>query len=431
MNGHPLPLIVTLPLLAVGGAFIGRLLMRGVQRFPESESLFTQLKALKDPLPACVYCSFRGTGLHWLPIFGWILSAGRCIQCRRRQPVTGLIVETATAILFPLVYWLEIPAVINEAVSGSILFSTEGPRGPDIITTMWSPVVWLHLRYLLHMLMISGLLVASTIDFRLRIIPDGSTVPVMVFALFYSLLVGQTFVVPLWFQDASIARTLEASLPEILQPLVFEWDALPFAQEFPHLHGLLVSITGLVVGAGSVWLVRTVGFWVLKQEAMGFGDVVLMAMIGSVIGWQPVLAVFFIAPMLAVFAAAVMWITKRDREIPYGPWLSLATIALLVSWKWSWPLAKRVFDLGPALIVVGLTMALSLAVILQLVQIIKRLLGFSSDYAIEDELWSSADHLAYYNSERPDEQTGQWSREQWTGCRSGRGLTPYHNWRHR
>jgi leader peptidase (prepilin peptidase)/N-methyltransferase len=419
-----------LPLLAVAGAVIGRFLLRGIERFPTTESLPEQLRLLRNPLPYCVYEGHPGTFATRLPVVGWIMSLGRCAECRRRLPRTTLVVELATAILFPLVYWLQIPSNIDALVSDSILYSSEGPRGPEAIENLWSPVVWLHLRYLLHMLMICGLIVATAIDFRFRIIPDGSTVPVMIFAVLFSFAIGQTFVVPLWFQDPSVARTLQPLLPETLQPLIFNWDALPFAQASPHWHGLLVSLAGLVAGAGSVWLVRLVGFWVLKQEAMGFGDVVLMAMIGSVLGWQPVIAVFFIAPMLAVFAASAMWLTKRDREIPYGPWLSFAAIMLLLTWTSSWPLIKRVFDMGPILILMAIMMIASLALILQFVQIVKRLFGISPVSYEDEDLWTSADHLTYYGRERPDEQTGQWPRDQWPGSRAGRGLSASHHWRH-
>jgi len=224
---------------------------------------------------------------------------------------------------------------------------------------------------------------------------------------------------------------LQPIVPQLLQPVFVPWDATAFIQTWPHLHGFLVSAVGALAGAGSVWIVRQIGFLVLRQEAMGFGDVVLMGMIGSVIGWQPVLAVFMAAPMLAILAAVTNFIANRDNEIPYGPFLSAATILLLLTWPHSWPLAKRFFDMGPILLLLGVLMVFLLGASLQLVQIVKRVLGiatFGSDQ--EEDEWTSADHLSYYTCERPDEQTGEWSREQWPGARAGRGLKHYHGWRH-
>ncbi|MEN6407968.1 MAG: A24 family peptidase, partial [Thermoguttaceae bacterium] len=60
--------------------------------------------------------------------------------------------------------------------------------------------------------------------------------------------------------------------------------------------GLLSSLVGAAVGGGLIWAVRIIGKAVLRREAMGFGDVTLMAMIGAFLGWQPCLVVFFLAP---------------------------------------------------------------------------------------------------------------------------------------
>ena len=134
--------------------------------------------------------------------------------------------------------------------------------------------------------------------------------------------------------------------------------------------------------------------------------------------------------MLAVFFALTNWIANGDNEIPYGPFLSAATVLLLLTWPLSWPFAKRFLDMGPLLILMGIGGACSLAVMLYVVQIGKRLLGFEHGEFDDDGGWSSADHLTYYNAERPDEQTGQWPTEhQWPGARSGRGLRPYHDWK--
>ena len=65
------------------------------------------------------------------------------------------------------------------------------------------------------------------------------------------------------------------------------------------------------------------------MEAMGFGDVVLMAMIGSFVGWQGTLAVFILAPLLAVLGALATASFRLGDYIPFGPYLSLATLLVL------------------------------------------------------------------------------------------------------
>ena len=72
------------------------------------------------------------------------------------------------------------------------------------------------------------------------------------------------------------------------------------------------------------------------KEAMGFGDVTLMAMIGSYVGWQPALLIFFLAPLAGMVIAVSQWILTRQPEIAYGPFLCAATLTLIVFWGSIW-----------------------------------------------------------------------------------------------
>ena len=417
-----------LSLLFVFGAFVGRYLNICIRRFPEDDELLEQLKLTLGRHPVCYRCNGAASLVHRLPIIGWLTQAGRCSRCNSRLTLEPLFVEVATAGLFALTYWLHIPMDADARLTSSGLHSVEGPVGPGV-AGLWEPVVWLHARYALHMFMICGLIAATMIDLRLRIIPDGTTVPVWIAGILMSFIVGQVFVVPIWFQDASVVRTVQPLMPELIQPLFVDWDVSDFIARWPRVHGLLVSLVGAAAGAGAVWAVRVIGGYVLKQEAMGQGDVILMGMIGSVIGWQPVLAVFIFAPMLGVAFSIFNWLARGDKQIAYGPFLSAATILLLLTWKMSWPFAKRFFDMGPLFIVMGLFMLVLLFASLQLVQIAKRLLGLDL-YGLEEESdWPPADQLMYLSQEVPDEQTGQWPVEQWSGVRAGQGLAREYNWR--
>lgn len=414
------------------GSWLGRWLYRGVLLFPEPYTLKGQLQAFRNK-GDCRSCGTRESGRQHLPVISWWLD-GRCHQCARRMDYRRPVVELITGLLLAALYWVEIPDFGNFTVEHSGLWTGGRPPGPEVVTDLWSPIVWLHLRWLLHAIMICGLIVATVIDFELCIIPDACTVPAMVFAVLFSWAIGQTWIVPLWFQDPTAADALRHLLPDTLQPLVFDWDCSAFAGAHPHWHGLLVSISGLIMGAAVTWSIRAIGFLVLKMEALGDGDVVLMAMIGAVVGWQPVLVVFFLAPLPAAPVAIALWMLRRDRSgphyFPYGPWLSISAVVLLLGWQFLWPWVDPVFDLGLLLLVAGLLMLTAMAALLLLSRIIKRLMGLD-DFDFEDGLaWTSADHLSYYGSERPDTQTGQWPRPLWPGERSGRGLSHGHHWRH-
>lgn len=120
-----------------------------------------------------------------------------------------------------------------------------------------------------------------------------------------------------------------------------------------HFLGLISALMGMALGGGLVWLVRVIGSVALKREAMGFGDVTLMAMIGSFLGWQPCVLIFFFAPIAGVVVGLIQWLVARDHIIPYGPFLCLATLLVIVRWAALWERTWPVFGLGwfvPALL---------------------------------------------------------------------------------
>lgn len=424
-----LPRLFILPFLFLVGCCIGSFLNVCIHRFPSKDRLWAQLKALNSHSSGCPKCSAAILWRDNIPLFGWLMLRGRCRSCGQKISARYPLVELLTGVLFVLVYQLEMPLEFWAPVDDFGIYSADGPQN---IKSLFDDPTWLHLRYALHMGMICCLIVATFIDLELKIIPDGCTVPMMVVAVIAHTALGQLFLVPLWFEDQSVVNILRSVAPDWLRGMVFSWDALAFAVNHPHWHGFLVSIAGMAGGAFVVWIVRVTGTFVLKQEAMGQGDVILMAMVGSVIGWQPVVAAFFLAPILAIFAAAYAWVRDRGRELPYGPWLSLATVLLLMFWTALWPLAERIYDMGPFLPVMAVFMVVSLLASLYLVQIGKRLLGLSvgPEPPPDDGGWTSADHLFYYNSERPDQQVGQWPTSNWPGVRSGQGLSHSHQWRH-
>jgi len=131
--------------------------------------------------------------------------------------------------------------------------------------------------------------------------------------------------------------------------------------------GLLSSLAGMACGTALIWSIRLVGRATLKREAMGFGDVTLMAMIGSFIGWQATLVVFFLAPLAGLVVGLIQFVMHREDEVPYGPFLCLATLVTLLSWPSLWNYLAPIFaSLGSALPVLLLfclgLMALLLAV---------------------------------------------------------------------
>lgn len=187
-------------------------------------------------------------------------------------------------------------------------------------------LVWMYGRAIGHLVLLTLLVTATATDFLDYIIPDSITVPGMLVGIGLATFSGDTQLMHLWvdWNHPHVA---------IYGQWIPEW-----IKQHHHWHGLAWSLAGLVAGGGLTWLSRIVSGFVLKQESLGFGDVTLMAMIGSFIGWQPVLFVFLIAPLCGlIIGLMVRTITNRS-YVPYGPYLSLAAVIVLGIWKWLWQL---------------------------------------------------------------------------------------------
>lgn len=101
------------------------------------------------------------------------------------------------------------------------------------------------------------------------------------------------------------------------------------------------SIYGLLSGAAIFLLIRAVGWFIYKKEAMGEGDVLLAAMIGAFLGVKGlVLSValsFLIGASVSIVLLALR-LKKRGEEIPFGPYLAVSAV-IAVFWGeqlWRW-----------------------------------------------------------------------------------------------
>lgn len=93
-----------------------------------------------------------------------------------------------------------------------------------------------------------------------------------------------------------------------------------------HLTGLGSAVFGYVIGGLWVWGVRILGTLALGKEAMGMGDVHILAAIGAVTGWVVPSITFFVAPLIGLLWAAIL----RKRELPFGPSLALASLVVML-----------------------------------------------------------------------------------------------------
>ncbi|MBC8106525.1 MAG: prepilin peptidase [Anaerolineae bacterium] len=96
------------------------------------------------------------------------------------------------------------------------------------------------------------------------------------------------------------------------------------------ISGVLGALLGALVGGFVVWVTRILGTLGFGRVAMGLGDVHLMFGVGAIIGAGAATVAFFIAPFFGILVAIYMLLTGTRRELPYGPYLGLATAFVML-----------------------------------------------------------------------------------------------------
>jgi len=102
----------------------------------------------------------------------------------------------------------------------------------------------------------------------------------------------------------------------------------------------LDSLLGALVGFGLLWLVARLGGWLLKKDAMGGGDLKMMAMVGAFLGIPGVLLTLFLGALLgSVVFGPIAW--KTGKLVPFGIFLAAGAA---VTWGWGADLIRWYTD---------------------------------------------------------------------------------------
>jgi len=291
----PIHLIYGVGLFAIG-TVVGSFLNVCIYRIPWEKSVIW-------PGSHCPKCLAAIEARDNVPILGWVFLRGACRDCGSRIPARYPLVELLVGSLFLAVYLVDGFSPAQYVRDDSALLA----------------------KVLYHLILVALLVAITFIDADLTIVPASITN----LGIALGLAMGTLF--PEIRPDPSAATT--------------------------HLGGLRVGVHGLIVGAGLIAAVRWVGGVIFRREAMGSGDIHILGMIGAFLGWQAAVLAFFLAPFFGFLPAIwklAIYLGKRlrgrkylssDRELPFGPFLSLAALTLLLSWGWSWPgFAKYYFD---------------------------------------------------------------------------------------
>ena len=322
-----------------------------------------------------------------LPIIGWL-------GLRREAPIHGRG------------FWIR-PLLLELALAAGLaaLYVWEVRDGllPELPGVLPPPVSQPHLQFLAHAILIVLMTAATFIDFDEQTIPDRITLPGTLLGLILAAALPESLL-PIINAIPAAPEGLLFSSPSAFPASMHTWRGLAIAcagfvgwcaalvpatstarrgwgkgmqyylasitrrRYWPKYlalalvgcvvlatvwvgggkrwEALFSAVAGLVFGGGLIWAVRIVGRLALRKEAMGFGDVTLMAMIGAYLGWQSTLIVFFLSPAAAVIIAVTNWIITRRRDIAFGPYLCLAAVFVIVFWAPIWMQAMNYFALG-------------------------------------------------------------------------------------
>lgn len=103
--------------------------------------------------------------------------------------------------------------------------------------------------------------------------------------------------------------------------------------EGPWIQKALLSLAGAALGLGLSWATAYAGEKIFKKEALGGGDIKLLAGIGALLGPSAVITTLILASFVgAVFGLSLMGLKKitRQEPIPFGPFLSLGALVNLI-----------------------------------------------------------------------------------------------------
>lgn len=423
-----LPIVLRLFLLAglgmLGGALANHVIYTFAYFNPRPISPWGQAAADARPRRA----------LDRLPVLGWL-------GLRREFEVHGwgfwirpLLIEVAMAVALPALYWFEtqIGGILPPAARGPAFLTMFEPRATQIFFSHAILVVLMVAATFIDfdektipdVITIPGTLIALMIAavtvevFLPTSMPVGGLAAIVVPTTFQSpwfappakwlSTTGLWCGIAIWsgwcfaladrrwssvvFRRRGLSRAIEHFVNGVFhysfwKVLAAMWllgaigIAIVWSIGGNHWIGLLSALSGLAVGGGVVWAIRIVATWSLNMEAMGFGDVTLMAMIGAFLGWQAAIIAFFLSPFAAIVIVLVRYVITRDAYTPFGPYLCAGAMLTILFWDGvynDW-LATNLGMIGPMLLSLCLTMLVLMAVMLFVWRHIKQAIFLRND----------------------------------------------------
>jgi leader peptidase (prepilin peptidase)/N-methyltransferase len=120
---------------------------------------------------------------------------------------------------------------------------------------------------------------------------------------------------------------------EYIIPDEFTWGGLVIGLGFAIAGGvpaIIAAVIGAVAGFGLLYAVAWAGEKAFKKEAMGGGDIKMMAMVGSFVGWAGVLMTVFGGALIGALIFGPISLKKKIL-VPFGVFLAIAAAVVFVA----------------------------------------------------------------------------------------------------
>jgi len=141
-----------------------------------------------------------------------------------------------------------------------------------------------------------------------------------------------------WIAYPHARREMVREMAFLAAPAALAWAGLWLATQAQGVVPLWLDVlggtlVGYLVGGGVVWAIRLFGTLGFGKEAMGLGDVHLMAGVGACLGWIDATLAFFAAAFVGIVLTIYTLALSRSvaRAMPYGPSLAIATVLVLLA----------------------------------------------------------------------------------------------------
>ena len=222
----------------------------------------------------CMKCGQRIKPYDLIPLFSYIFLRGKCRNCGEKISIQYPLIEFFTALIITGTYykfgWL-FPWSIYQGYTESNLI------------------------LLASMIVLAGMFITTfMIDLKHYIIPNE--------IIIFGIAAGAVFT-------------------GFLSYFKGDW------------YVLINAGIGFLAGGLTFFLIVILGEWFMKQEAMGMGDVKLMAVVGLFIGWKltiiAMLMSFMIGSVVSIFLLATK-IKGRKDMIPFGPFIILGSVVAII-----------------------------------------------------------------------------------------------------